>query len=259
MDKIKQTHLVFDFDRTLTVSKDGVSPASTTFSLFREQGVLGEEYDTESKRLFAKYRPVEIATDMDERERFHQMDIWWAAHLDLLVASNLTKEIIKKVVTNGNMKLRSGSKEIFEICNEKNIPIVILSAGLGDVIKEFLQQEGIDFANVKTVANWFEFEVGGKVIGYKKPYIHTLNKDEDHIPEEVKILLQTRPNIILFGDTVSDLKMIPKGFTGNVLKFGFTNGHKDLEESFAEHFNFVLKEKDSGMEDVLKILKQYTC
>lgn len=55
-------HLVFDFDRTLTV--DGV----TTFELLAESDVLSPEYAEETARLYTHYRPIELSDiSLDER------------------------------------------------------------------------------------------------------------------------------------------------------------------------------------------------
>ena len=251
----EKLHLIFDFDRTLTIGKDGSSLASTCFSMFREQGTLGENYTQTSTALFNTYHPLEISHTVSNDEKTRAMDEWWKKHLELLVAHKLSKADFKNTVNNGNVKLRKYVKEVFEICRQKNIPIIILSAGLGDLITCILEKEKINHSNVTIVSNWFLFE-GDTVVGYKTPFIHATNKDEDHLSQQVKESLIGRNNIVLAGDSLSDLKMLPSQNTGRTITFGFLNGAQNLLPEFKKNFDHVEESIGADFGGILKIVNE---
>ncbi len=251
----EKLHLIFDFDRTLTIGRDGASLASTSFSVLREQGILGENYTQASTTLFNTYHPIEISPSVSNDEKNQAMDDWWRKHLELLVANKLNKKDFKGVVVNGNLKLRKYVKEVFEICHRKNIPVVILSAGLGDLITAVLEVESLYYPNIKIVSNWFLFEEN-TVTGYKTPFIHATNKDENHLSKEIRESLVGRNNIVLAGDSLGDLKMAPLEVVGKIIKFGFLNGNQGLLPEFKKNFDYVEESVNADFGEILKIVSE---
>ena len=83
-----------------------------------------------------------------------------------------------------NINLREWSKEFFELLNNNNIPLLILSAGwLGTLsIEKYLENQKSLSDNIHLI--WNEFiRDGDRAIDFKKPIIHTFNKDETVIKD----------------------------------------------------------------------------
>ena len=69
-------------------------------------------------------------------------------------------------------------------------------------------------------------------------------------------MIENREYIILLGDRVEDIKMIPKDKLKNTITFGFLDEDKGIEqnlEKYNSNFDVVLT-NNSSFEDVIKIL-----
>lgn len=138
------------------------------------------------------------------------------------------------------------------MCSEK-IPLVVLSAGLGDVVELILKSENLLTNNVTVISNFLDItkDDDGKstIHGYKdKKLIHIFNKNEtarvdDHKNVKVtnftiqfiyhsKLLscfyfqknsLGSRHNVILLGDSLGDANMDGGISYNTVLRIGFLN------------------------------------
>ena len=59
-----------------------------------------------------------------------------------------------------------------------------------------------------------------------------MNKNEVSLPDNIKELIKNRPNAILLGDSISDIRMAKEEARDNVLKIGF------LEEKVEENMPY---------------------
>ncbi len=158
-----------------------------------------------------------------------------------------------------NVVLRQGAKEFFRLCQEKNIPVIIFSAGgLGVVsIEKFLEKDNLLTPNVHIVSNDFVWDTEGRAVDFVRPIIHSLNKGETVLREyDFADEIGDRPNIILLGDSIGDADMAQGSDYDHILKIGFLN--KDVEkkrELYQQHFDIVI-ENDGDMSRVNEILGQ---
>ena len=65
-----------------------------------------------------------------------------------------------------------------------------------------------------------------------------MNKNEVSLPDEIKELIKNRSNVILLGDSISDIRMAKEEARENALKVGF------LEEKVEENRPYFEKEFD---------------
>lgn len=139
---------------------------------------------------------------------------------------------------------------------EQNIPVIIISAGIGNVIEEFLNTENDYYDNIKIISNFISFENGifKEVIG---DTIHALNKNIVCLDDESKQILKERKNILLFGDGLADLKMISEEEKENAIMVGFLDEkiNENLEH-YNKGFDIVLTNQGS-FEEVNNILRIY--
>lgn len=47
---------------------------------------------------------------------------------------------------------------MFESLNKNDVPLLIFSAGVGDILKEVLRQKNLLFPNMKIIANFMQFD-----------------------------------------------------------------------------------------------------
>ena len=53
---------------------------------------------------------------------------------------------------------RDGYKGLFDHLKEQNIPLLVFSAGIGDVLEEVIRQAGVFYPNVKVISNYMDFD-----------------------------------------------------------------------------------------------------
>merc|ERR1712038_1411377 len=85
-----------------------------------------------------------------------------------------------------------------------SVPFIILSAGIGDLIREILSHQKLMLENMRIVSNFLEFDSKtGVVVGLKSDMpIHMFNKKAPNQDG-----LEERKNIVLIGDSLGDVRM----------------------------------------------------
>lgn len=130
----------------------------------------------------------------------------------------MSKKILEDVVAKKTLQFRDGVFAFFDLLYVMQIPLVIISASIGDMIVLYLEQANKYYDNIHLVSNFLEFDQEGKMIGVKPPIIHCMNKSELVLPEfsfydEVK----SRKNVLLLGDSLEDLAMVDVASCANLL------------------------------------------
>jgi 5'-nucleotidase len=158
------------------------------------------------------------------------------------------------------MKLREKVPLFFKIINNKKIPLLIFSAGNGDVIKEYLEKRKLlnekknnnkiknkknDYNNNNHIlSNFFIFDKAGKAISFTKPQIHVFNKNESCIKNNnYKKQISERKNVILIGDSLGDTTMADGMNHDCVLKIGFYNHDKKDSvkiKKYSENYDIII-------------------
>jgi len=217
-------HVIADFDKTLTKAFVNNKKSPTILAQIRNGRYLTEDYAPRASALFDKYHPIEISAKIPEKEKKKKMHDWWKAHFDLLVECGMNKQVINEIINKSEIKFRQGSSEFLEKLSINKIPLIIMSAGPGDMIKEHLKHEERLSPNIHIIADMFKFDKNGIVIGVEEPIIHSLNKHEIEVNKlPVYNELLERKNVLLLGDNLEDVGMI-KGFPyENLIKIGFLN------------------------------------
>ncbi len=181
----------------------------------------------------------------------------WAKASFKLLSKYVTEDVVNRSLVDANLHLRKGAKEFLKELNNKEIPIVVMSSGIGNIVEGFLKNENCIYDNTYIVSNFFEFETGKTKIDLEN-LMSTTNKEYIRIPQEIRNNLNNKKVGMLFGDLVEDLKMISKEKLETTLTFGFLdeNIEKNLEK-FNNNFDIVLTE-NSDFEDVMEVLKNGT-
>lgn len=241
----KNLHIVTDFDRTLTTFNEDGAPGSTSWSIFTQ--TLPASYIQSRNELFEYYRPIELDTSLDTLFRSQKMQEWWIKHLNLLIENKLTKYIVEDIAKKAKIKLRDGTKELFEFASTNDIPLLIFSAGIGDIVHHVLNGY-LDTQNVHIISNFFTYSNDEYITGFRDDVIHSLNKDERSIQNQPYFNSVTdRKNCILLGDTLTDADMT-KGIEHNtILKIGFLNGDVTQLDSFMNVYDIVVEDSNDAI------------
>ncbi len=243
-------YVLADFDRTLTAGH-----CDSTWGLLSNSGLTSKEYTLDRKKLFEYYRPIELNEELDFKTKNELMIDWWHEHISLLIKYKLDESVINKVSNNSKLLIfRDGAKQFLENMKSKGVPVIIISAGIGNFIKQFLINNNCDFDNIFIFSNFIEFK-DGIVSGIQGQIIHSMNKNQIEFSTEIKEHLKNRPNIVLFGDSISDIRMAKEKDIEGALKIGFLD--QKIEENrdhFERNFDIVCTDNTSFDELTSKLL-----
>ena len=151
-----------------------------------------------------------------------------------MVHPNFTRDSIRKMVEMKNDKrqiyLKKNVGKFYEKLIELNIPIIIVSGGVKEIIIEFLELLNIkgldDYIKNKRilfVANEFLFDENGKCVDFNKNIIHGYNKSE-YVKKLVDEYFPNIENAFVLGDLDTDYKSIEKlnlNKDKNIIGIGF--------------------------------------
>jgi cytosolic 5'-nucleotidase 3 len=254
---INELHVVSDFDKTLTKAFDHGKKVGSAIAQIRNNAYLSPEYTKEAFALFDRYNPIEINPCLSIDEKMPLMQEWWQKHLKLIVASGMKEDIIEDIVEKDYLPARKGFDGFVSFLNQNKVPFLILSSGLGDIIKKFLEKKNLLSSNIHIISNFFDFDEKGFAKAYKGEIVHVFNKNESQVKgtnyfEKIK----ERKHVLLLGDSLGDLKMVGQIPFNEIIKIAFLN--EKIEENFEEYKkNFdVIITNDASLDFVNFLLKE---
>jgi len=242
--------VISDFDMTLTRFAFNGKRCPTCHNILDNSKLISEDCKEKLKDLLNTYYPIEIDSSRSVDEKLPLMVEWWTKAHELLVQQRIKKDLLATVVRESDAMLREGYQLFFDHLFEHSIPLLIFSAGIGDILEEVIRQAGVFHPNVKVFSNYMDFDESGVLTAFKGELIHIYNKREGallntgHFQE-----LRTRPNVLLLGDSLGDLTMAD-GVQDieNILKIGFLNDKvEERKQSYLDSYDIVLV-KDETLE-----------
>ena len=173
--------------------------------------------------------PIEHDGRMTREEKLPHMIEWWRKSFTLAANSGIHRDNIGDIVRQSTIRLRDDCKWFFYTLERCDVPLLVFSAGLGDIIAKWLAQECGTFTNMKLVSNFLQFDpTTGIVGGLHGPLIHVFNKNEASarllLDADYERSISGRTNVLLIGDSLGDVDMASGLPTlNNLLKVGFLN------------------------------------
>ncbi|KAH7680145.1 Protein F25B5.3 c, partial [Aphelenchoides avenae] len=225
--------VISDFDYTLSryKSKDG-ERCWTTHGVFES---ATEQFSPELKAKFdelkTKYIPIEYCPNMTVAEKTPYMEQWWTESHAFIVQQKFTRSQIEGFVTRSKLALRDGAEQLLETVERHRVPLVLFSAGIGNIIEIFLRRQLSTIPpSLHIVSNMMEFDEDDICTSFSEPLIHTFCKNASVIDHDLPFFksLRERTNVILLGDSFGDLQMdVGVEREGVALKIGFLNFNVD--------------------------------
>ena len=196
--------VAIDFDKTITARKCCDSWGTC-------ESVLGEEFTRKTELICQKYAPIELNYEISFDEKNKAMEEWYYSNMQLFYDYHLTKAQLEESIENSTIIFRDGAKEFLKDMFKRNIPVVILSAGIGNVIELFLKKNNCYTDNIYIISNFIKFDNVGNMNKPDVVLIHTLNKTmKNHITPEFEEKISKRKYRLLLGDFIEDKNMISK-------------------------------------------------
>lgn len=240
--KRDKTTVISDFDMTMTrYWKDGKRSMSS-HGIMEVYSKVSSSFKEECKALYNKYYPIEVDVNIAMGDKIKHMEDWWTKAHDLIIDLGITKQDISDMCLENSVVFRSGLHELVEACYKLNIPFLVFSAGIQDIIHELLEQAQLLKDNMHIISNKLEYDGSGKVIGFVGKLIHVFNKNESAVEDgDFKKLLEERDIVIVIGDSLGDLGMSAGIEHSLKLTIGYLNHDQELlMDKYAEAFDVVV-------------------
>lgn len=183
----KDLVIITDFDFTLT-HRYGINGENyfASFGCIETFPKLSKKFRDKMIENYNYYAPKEYDLSLSLEERRKLMNEWTTNGFEMFIKEEIHKENIKEIVEysieNKLILLRKDAEKIFKYGLENNVNIYILSAGIQDIIEEFLHQKIPEFKElvnnnlVHIVSNKLIFNNVGLATDYKKPVLNTFAK-----------------------------------------------------------------------------------
>ncbi|XP_074117629.1 7-methylguanosine phosphate-specific 5'-nucleotidase isoform X5 [Sminthopsis crassicaudata] len=267
--------VISDFDMTLTRFGFNGKRCPTSYNILDNSKLISEDCQKKLKDLLHYYYPIEIDPNRTVKEKFPLMVEWyskvpsilqkklfrWTKAHNLLCQQKIQKYQIAQIVRDSDAMLREGYETFFNTLYRSNVPLLIFSAGIGDILEEIIRQMNVFHPNIHVVSNYMDFDESGYLQGFKGQLIHTYNKNSSVLDDSKYFeQLQAKTNILLLGDSMGDLTMADGvSSVGNILKIGFLNDKvEERRERYLDSYDIVL-EKDETLDVVNGILTHILC
>ena len=171
-------------------------------------------------------------TSIDIKIREKYVHEFYSKSLDVYINPNFKRDIIGKMLDNykDKFELRNYTKEFFEFLIKLEIPIIIVSAGIQQVIIDLLKNTIKDFElyckekKIIIIANELYFDEEKGCIGYSPNVIDCLNKSS-FVKNVMNRNYPEIENILIVGDHLNDYDCVHdlNLAKDNVIGFGFIN------------------------------------
>ncbi|KXS21075.1 hypothetical protein M427DRAFT_40744 [Gonapodya prolifera JEL478] len=128
---------------------------------------------------------------------------------------------------------------------------------------EVLKQYHLQTPNIHIISKWMDIGTdtsqSARNLGFKPPLIRILedvfNKSEATLPEHTN----TRPNVILLGDSLGDVEMVQERDSYCVLRIGYLNHDVDKLLPYYRDIYDVVLTGDVGFEEWVNDLISEAC
>ena len=240
-------YVVMDFDKTMTTID-----SDDSWTVIQNPNILDPKLSIESLKLADKYCPIEMDYSLDFNLKSNYMYDWYISVMELYYKYHLTYDKLLKCVKCGNVSLRKGLKKLLLNFNKNNIPVIILSAGIGNVIEQVLILNDCLYDNIHIISNFFSFN-NNVLLPFNNPIIHTCNKRLSSLPSNFEKEISNKEYILLFGDFIEDINMVSKDDLYRTLSFGFLEKNVEANlESYKDAFDIVLT-GNASFDDAISI------
>uniref|UniRef100_A0A914DIF7 5'-nucleotidase n=1 Tax=Acrobeloides nanus TaxID=290746 RepID=A0A914DIF7_9BILA len=260
VDGLDRLMIISDFDFTLSRHKDknGEKCWSTHGVFDAVARVMNPELKQMFDELYKKYFSIEFCPLMTVEEKIPYMIEWWDQSHAHIVNAKFSRETIEGFTSNSRIFLRERAEELIGALSEHEIPLIVFSAGIGNIIETVMRNQlGAIPETMHIISNLMIFDDQDICADFTKPLIHTFNKNSSVITGDQPFYNQIvgRTNVILMGDSLGDIHMdVGVEHEGVALKIGFLNINFDtLLAKYLDSYDIVLVD-DQTMEIPINIL-----
>jgi len=234
--------VITDFDATITCGD-----SEQCHDVMGNSKLLSSEF----RREFAPLLDWSTNTAIDGVE-------WWDVAHGLMIKHGMpARAIIPRLVREAKMVPRPGALELLKRMEDLNVPVLIVSAGLSDVIEEFLRQHGALSENVTVCSNRLNYQADSTpksvspeppITSFTKEYAYS--SASAFFAEHAK-----RKAIVQLGDSLTDVDPARHVPYDHLLSVGFVNERPDPTKHH-ETFDAVVHGNAGSLLPVADLLEE---
>ena len=276
LEKLKNSHIsnlsiICDYDDTLTKRFFNGVKNRVSFGIIDQSTYASNNLKEGANNLFKKYSKFELDTSIDFSLRDKSMYSWFEECLILMINDKISKkkmyDMVIESINDDKVYFRNGMKIFFDFILKLKIPLILISAGIKDVIiyeLKYLLKEKYDLLInnnlIHIIANDFIFNENNIAIDIVKPIIYTFNKNKiikDEISKYIN-LNEQKLNVFFFGDHLNDINALDdiQNNIENILSVAFWNyDESKLSNEFKKIYDAVVRE-DGDFFIINEILKE---
>ena len=158
---------IVDFDNTLTrTHRDGVG-LDCSWGVLENYKELPGSYHERVRAAKEKYHPIELDVSISQEEKIPIMIEWYREANRCLADSGVKLSWLPLMVQQSNVQLRDQTDEMLKDLHTNDIPVLVLSAGVGDLINHIMQHFKVLHSNTTLVSNFLKFDEEGNIVGLK--------------------------------------------------------------------------------------------
>lgn len=231
--------VIFDFDHTLTrfIREDG-QPAPMCHDTVERSPLMPEAFRVGYRQLWADQLVAngEGATWPNGE--------WWERSHGLMIEHGLREDWLPTIARDGGLRLRQGCQELIALLAAHGVPVLVVSAGITQLIEHVLSAGGVRSDCVRVRANRMRFDQDGVLRGFEPPTLHGYAKREVADAERAYLSESPhRPHVVVVGDGLRDCEPLV-GVEGvdAALRVGFFNARTKAAQlaQYEETFDILL-------------------
>jgi HAD superfamily hydrolase (TIGR01544 family) len=194
----KSVHLISDFDMTLTKYWVDGKRSVSSHGILERYSRLDAGFKDKVAALYSHYYPLEVSHSLDMSQKIKYMEEWWSKAHELIIQQGLSKKDLSLMVQETSVEFRPGMQALIDLISKENIPLLIFSAGIGDIILEILTQAKLfNPAHMHIVSNRLGWNSEGVCDHFDGKLIHVFNKNESSVTDPTyRDLLLHRQNVV---------------------------------------------------------------
>ena len=201
----KEIIVICDFDGTITTANSDV-----TMNGMAKYFGYESDFAKERTALYEEYG--KYLTEGDDVTRYKMQSKWWSAQMDLFRKYSVAPDAYTEAGGKLNFMLRKDACDMLAFCDKNDIPVFIVSSGLGNMIIPLLAFSGNLSSNMRVIANFVRYDED-KPVSYT-PVVTPMNKSS-HLALELEPFSDY--HAVVFGNEESDLSIIPPELSTGVL------------------------------------------
>ena len=188
---------VCDFDGTVTTADSDV----TMNAMAKAMG-YDSSFARERDELYREYQPA--LEQASEKDRPVLERKWWNGQMALFLRHQIPPESYTDALKGLRFEVRPEAAELLRYCEEHDVPVFIVSAGLGNLIIPILAWSGLLSPNLRVLSNFVRYD-GEKAVSYTAPV--TPGNKGAHLRMELSDYDDY--TAVVYGNTEEDLKLLP--------------------------------------------------